>query len=343
MDNEFFLEEDIENISTQEQTEQIEKTTEELEAEKVAQEAQEALEKENKEESTIETSEEGEVAEEETPLDIFANSLIEEGIVVPVEGKEYDASLDGIAELVKDTISQTIQQTIDENPQYANVLKAAQAGLALEEFIEKVYDRGVDYSTLDISDEDNQEILVRDLLERQGVKEKMIEGIIKNSKDDGTWEETVNEAHQALIEIQQNTAKEILEAQEKAIEDARLEADKALLELRKTVDSLEEIQGFKLDKKSKDTFYNYLTKPVTKEGKTKIQLDAEDKDKQLKMAWMYFTNFNEKDLVNKITTKANEKFEKALKSTKDTTLNKRSKADEPTEPTDDDIFAEWVQ
>lgn len=334
--NDFFLDDEEVSTETVESFIHEEVTTEEL-AEKARQEAADALKDKSKDklettETKVDTTEE----EEETPYDIFANTLIEEGVVTPVEGKDYDNSLEGIAELVKDTIAITRQQELEANPEYSNVLKAAQEGIPLEEFISTVYEDGVDYNSIDIEDEDNQETLVRDLLTKQGVKDKIIDGIIKTSKDDGSWMETVTEAHNTLIADQQEKAKAYLESVQAERQSQIEAAESALKELKSTIESLDEIQGFKLDKKQKDSFYNYITKPV-KDGKTKMELDAEDKNLQLKMAWMYFTNFSEVDLSKKAVSKASEKFEKALKSTKDVTLNNRSKSGEVVEPTDDDI------
>ncbi len=333
--NDFFLDdEETTTVESLIHEEEDTKTTEEL-AEKARQEAEDLL-KDKPKDKVETTTTENEDEDEETPYDIFANTLIEEGIVIPLEDKEYDNSLEGIAELVKDTIELTRQQELEANPEYFNILKAAQEGISINDFISNVYEDDVDYNTVDIEDEDNQENLVRDLLTKQGVKEKMIDGIIKNSKDDGSWMETVTEAHNTLVADQQERAKAYLEGVQ-AERQAQVEAaDAALKDLKNTIESLDEIQGFKLDKKQKDSFYNYVTKPV-KDGKTKMEIDAEDETLQLKMAWMYFTNFSEVDLSKKVASKASEKFEKALKSTKDVTLNTRSKAGEVEEATDDDI------
>ena len=96
-----------------------------------------------------------------------------------------------------------------------------------------------------------------------------------------------------------------------------------MVTLRQTINSIEEIQGFKMDKRTKDDFFNYMTQP-TRNGMTRLQEDAQDYDKQLVMAFMYYTNFNSEDLQRRATTDVSDKLSKALKSQKDANIRSGS-------------------
>jgi hypothetical protein len=89
-----------------------------------------------------------------------------------------------------------------------------------------------------------------------------------------------------------------------------------MVTLRQTINNIEEIQGFKMDKRTRDDFFNYMTAP-TKSGMTRLQEDAQDYDKQLLMAFMYYTNLNSDYLQKRSNNNVADKLSKALKSQKD--------------------------
>ena len=78
-----------------------------------------------------------------------------------------------------------------------------------------------------------------------------------------------------------------------------------------------------MDKRSRDDFFNYMTQP-TKSVMTRLQEDAQDYEKQLVMAFMYYTNFNSEDLQKRATTNVADKLSKALKSQKDSNIRSGS-------------------
>ena len=112
---------------------------------------------------------------------------------------------------------------------------------------------------------------------------------------------------------------EYLNSLEERREQEEEYAMEQLAVLRNTVNQIEEIQGFKLDKRTRDDFYNYMTQP-TKSGMTRLQEDAQDYEKQLVMAFMYYTNFNAEDMQKRATTNVADKLSKALKSQKDANI-----------------------
>ena len=60
-------------------------------------------------------------------------------------------------------------------------------------------------------------------------------------------------------------------------------------------------------------FYEYITKTDRKTGKTKLIADSEnDKDSQLKMAWLYFNDFDFSKVEKKARTKATSNLRASL-------------------------------
>jgi hypothetical protein len=252
--------------------------------------------------------------EEKTPYQILMEDLVEKGVLFADEDKEYDIDEDGIEELLEDTVDARIGSLFQENEELALLYDVVQNGGTIQDVMQIYGD--VNYSELDMSDEGTQEQVVIDYYTAKGLSEDKIARLISTSKDDGSFLSEVEEAYSNLVYSQKIQVQEYLES----LENQRVEEEEYAMEqmaiLRNTIDSIEEIQGFQLDRRTKDDFFNYMTQP-TRNGMTRLQEDAQDYEKQLVMAFMYYTNFNSEDLERRATNNVTDKLSKALKSQKD--------------------------
>jgi hypothetical protein len=275
------------------------------------------------EESYDEQDDEGEEISEEdkTPYQILMEDLVEKGVLFADEDKEYDVSEDGIQELLEDTVNARLAATFQENEELAMLYDVVQNGGSIQDVMQ-IYGE-VNYSELDMSDEGTQEQVVIDYYTAKGLSEDRIARLIESSKDDGSFGGEVQEAHAALVNSQRAQMQEYLNSLEEQKAEEEEYAREQMVTLRQTVNSIEEIQGFKLDKRTRDDFFNYMTQP-TKNGMTRLQEDAQDYEKQLVMAFMYYTNFNSEDMQKRATTNVADKLSKALKSQKDNNIRSGS-------------------
>ena len=287
-------------------------------------EEEETFEEDPQEES-YEEGEEGEEIEEneedKTPYQILMEDLVEKGVLFADEDKEYDVSEDGIQELLEDSVNARLAATFQENEELAMLYDVVQNGGSIQDVMQ-IYGE-VNYSELDMSDEGTQEQVVIDYYTAKGLSEDRIARLIESSKDDGSFAGEVQEAHAALVNSQKAQMQEYLNSLEERKTQEEEYAREQMVTLRQTVNSIEEIQGFKLDKRTRDDFFNYMTQP-TKNGMTRLQEDAQDYEKQLVMAFMYYTNFNAEDMQKRATTNVADKLSKALKSQKDNNIRSGS-------------------
>jgi hypothetical protein len=247
--------------------------------------------------------------------------LVEKGVLFADDDKEYDATESGIEELLEDTVNARVSSLFQENEQLAMLYDVVQNGGSIQDVMQ-IYGE-VNYSELDMSDAGTQEQVVIDYYTAKGISEDRIARLIDSSKDDGSFGNEVQEAYSALVNSQRAQMQEYLENLEQNKIDEQEYAMEQMVTLRQTINSIEEIQGFKMDKRTKDDFFNYMTQP-SKNGMTRLQEDAQDYDKQLVMAFMYYTNFNSEDLQKRATTNVSEKLSKALKSQKDDNIRSGS-------------------
>lgn len=259
--------------------------------------------------------------EDKTPYQILMEDLVEKGVLFADEDKEYDVSEEGIEELLDDTVNARLGSMFQENEELAMLYDVVQNGGSIQDVME-IYGE-VNYSELDMSDEGTQEQVVIDYYTAKGISEDRISRLIESSKDDGSFGNEVQEAYSALVNSQRAQMQEYLSSLEEQKAYQEEYAREQMVTLRQTVNQIEEIQGFKLDKRTRDDFFSYMTQP-TKNGMTRLQEDAQDYEKQLVMAFMYYTNFNSEDMQRRATTNVSDKLSKALKSQKDSNIRSGS-------------------
>jgi hypothetical protein len=304
-----FVEEELENVKptpgeTGVEEENLEDTEDSYEGESEEQDYEEEINEEDK-----------------TPYQILMEDLVEKGVLYADEDKEYDVSEDGIQELLEDTVNARLAATFQENDELAMLYDVVQNGGSIQDVME-IYGE-VNYSELDMSDEGTQEQVVIDYYTAKGLSEDKISRLIESSKDDGTFGNEVEEAYVALVNSQRFQMQEYLNSLEQRRIEEQEYAIEQMVTLRQTINQIEEIQGFKMDKRTRDDFFNYMTQP-TNSGLTRLQEDAQDYEKQLVMAFMYYTNFNSEDLQKRVTTNVADKLSKALKSQKDNNIRSGS-------------------
>jgi hypothetical protein len=259
--------------------------------------------------------------EDKTPYQILMEDLVERGVLYADSEKEYDITEDGMEELLEDTINARLSATFEENQDLALLYDIVQNGGSLQDIVEMYND--VNYEDLDMTDADTRTQVVIDYYTAKGLSESRISKLIETSFDDGSFDDEVNEAYSHLVNSQRQQIQEYLGSLEENKRYQEEQQIESLANLRNTINDIEEIQGFKIDKRTKDDFFNYMTQP-TKNGLTKLQEDAQDYEKQLVMAFMYYTNFNSEDLQRRATTNVSDKLSKALKSQKDSNIRSGS-------------------
>jgi len=285
-------------------------------------EEEETFDEDSQEEDSYKEDSGEEISDEDkTPYQILMEDLVEKGVLFANEDKEYDATENGIEELLEDTVNARVSSLFQENEQLAMLYDVVQNGGSIQDVMQ-IYGE-VNYSELDMSDEGTQEQVVIDYYTAKGISEARIARLIDSSKDDGTFGNEVQEAYTALVNSQKAQMQEYLSSLEQNKIDEQEAAREQMVTLRQTINNIEEIQGFKMDKRTKDDFFNYMTQP-TRNGMTRLQEDAQDYEKQLVMAFMYYTNFNSEDMQRRATTNISDKLSKALKSQKDSNIRSGS-------------------
>ena len=283
-----------EEVEEEEDIEEDEVEEEEQEEEKPAKKSKKVSKKEIKEESE---EEEEEVEESEEELD-------EED---ELETKQVTALFDAIAEELewdfdddeKEEKPKTVEElvkyfkeVIEEQsvPEYANedVAKLdefVRNGGRLEDYFSITPD--IDFENVDMEDENNQKLVLKELLARKGYSDKQIAKKIERFEDAGVLEDEAKDAIEELQEIDAKEKEELLEQQRIKKQEQVERQQKFFDDVVGEIKSLDNIRGIKIPAKDKKELLSYIFK-TDASGKTQYQKDYSKSVKNL-IESAYFT------------------------------------------------------
>lgn len=294
-------------------------------------------EDDSEEEETEEISEETfeEEASEEEDEDFSFNplvqSLIEDGIIRPNEGKEYDDDTEGFKDLIQDTAKLQFEEYKNSfvNDTSKKFIEFLESGGSADEFIQSSSEYP-DYSKIDIDDEDNQKLMIREHYELLGWDENDIDSQIEELEEMGSLTKHSKTALKYLSKHRDEYLQGVIENQKQA-EQARLQRlENEVVNIQKFIDTSENIAGLPVTKADRTKFIDYLTKPVKKDDRGNIfsrySLEVTEEDK-LKMAFLKYKNFDFSGMEAKIETRKTTELKKSLSKFKDTMSTKNNKVD----------------
>ena len=254
------------------------------------------------------------------------NSLIEDNVLVYDEDKDYEASPEGIKQLIEETVAKKTESALTEYkenlPDNANeLIGILEKGGSVQDFIEM--SQQTDFAEVPVEDKDgnplerNQTYLVEDYLELVlGYDKDEIAETVEGYKEGGLLAKQATIAQKKLTKWQ--TSKN--DALVKQREADKLEAEQTAVEqadtFKASVLESREIAGFKLTKQKAEQLYEYITKPIDAEGKTKFAKD-DTEETRLLYALMAMEGFDKTKLSKEVATKQAISLKKKLSNYKD--------------------------
>ena len=294
---------DVEVSEEEEEVEEIEDTLEE---------------DDDLDEEEYEDEEEDE--EEETDEDkVLDDSIV--GEVLTSLGfeadEEYDDTPEGLAKMTQDLGTKMAEDQLDQLfgnfPLIQQHLEYVLAGGDSQQFM-KAYDPDNDYGQLNISDNDirTQRSVLATYFKAKGHEDEFINELLEDYEDNGKLFSKAEQAKKALAQSQATYREELVQKQREDQKVQMQEQQEFWNGVYETIDGSEEFAGLRVPKREKSKFFDYLSKPVTKEGYTQRDLDHRDSEMEVKLAidYLMFKGFN---LDKVISGKAKTAATKSLK------------------------------
>ena len=260
-----------ETIEEDEEEEEVEGEEEETEEEEIVEEKKtKSTSKKNKQE-TEEVEEEEENEEESSQVTALFDAIAEELSWEFTEEEEEDKpkTVEELVNYFKDVINE------QSKPEYASEEVAkldefVRNGGRLEDYFTVSTD--IDFENIDMDDENNQKLVLKELLAKKGYSDKQITKKIERFEDAGVLEDESKDAIEELQEIAEKEKEKLLEDQKKQKEEIMQRQQKFFDDVVGEIKSLDNIRGIKIPPKDKKELLAYIFK-ADANGKTQYQKD----------------------------------------------------------------------
>lgn len=185
-------------------------------------------------------------------------------------------------------------------------------------------DAELDLDDIDMEDESNQKLVVKQFLKEKGISAKQIEKKISKYEEAGLLEDEAQDALESLKEIKEDKKEQLLLEQKKQYEQMIANQQKFYNSVVSEIKGLKNIRGITVPEKDKKVLIDYILKPDT-DGKTKYQKDYAKGGVKNLIESAYFTMNADKLLEAAKKAGSNSAIDKFKNSLKTTSVNTRSK------------------
>ena len=187
-----------------------------------------------------------------------------------VKDDEKPDSMEGLINYIEDTVAE------NSKPQYADDRIAqldayVKNGGKFEDFYNGM-SQNIQYDNMDMEDESNQKMAVRDYLKLSGYSDEQIDKKIERYEDADMLEDEATDAIERLKEHQEYQLQQQQEEQEALRAQQQQQAQQFVINLSNTINSLDNIRGVAIPKQDRKALFDYITK-VDASGMTQYQKD----------------------------------------------------------------------
>lgn len=278
-----------------------------------------------KEETIEEETEEEEGVEDNNEENVVTNFFDAMAEKLNWEFEEDEDKPKSVDELIN-----YFQNVIEENskPEYSS-----EEVEALDNFVKQggdlkkylTIDAELDLDDIDIEDETNQKLVVKQLLKEKGFSTKKIDKLVSRYEEAGLLEDEAQDALEDLKEIKEEKKKQLLEEQKNAYRLQLQRQQQFYDNVVSEIKGLKNIRGITVPEKDKKVLMDYILKPDT-DGKTKYQKDYAKGGVKNLIESAYFT-MNADKLIEAAKREGNnsaiDKFRRSLKSSSITTKSRK--------------------
>lgn len=307
------------NTDSEEEKQKEEQTIENIESE----EEEEEIKRKPGRPRKDETTEEELVTEPEQEMvtnfyDAIAEKLGWEDVTDEEKPKDVESLIDYFSKIIEE----------ESKPEYASDEMEA-----LDNFVKQGGDLSkyltieteLNFDNIDLDDEANQKLVVKQLLKSKGFSDKKIEKQIERYADAGLLEDEANDALEDLKELKEQQKQQLLTEQEKAYKQYQQRQLQFYNNVVDEIKNLKNIRGIAIPEKDKRILIDYILKPDS-DGKTKYQKDYAKGGVKNLIESAYFT-MNADKLIEAAKREGNNsainKFKNSLRSS---SINSKTKS-----------------
>lgn len=224
---------------------------------------------------------------------------------------------------VSNRINAWASQELDEEAQQFIIFK--RNGGNTRDFLNKLKEiNNTGFSDGDISDEDYQDEIIRKQLKEDDWDDDEIEERLESLTNNGKKESVAKKYYERFQKLKSKEIEKIVEEQEEAKRKLKQAQTEFKEELQSTLDSNEELLGFKMTKKDKETIFKSLTERTVRDEDNSLvtpfkqKLDGVFKDpkKLIILTKLLNNDFDMSDFKKSVITQETRKFKSHLENRK---------------------------
>jgi hypothetical protein len=202
--------------------------------------------------------------------------------------EDYDGIVDFTKKVAEKMLEEEFQNLYGALPDVFEYMQYRQNGGDPKTFFETAF-KEVDYTKVQLNEGDERGLIsvISDLMRRQGDTPEEIQEAIEDYKDNMLLYKQATNSLPKLIKMQEEESKKIFEEQKLRAEEFRKEQEIQWRTIGETIKS-GKLDNFSIPEADKRAFFEWLSTPVTKDGKTKMQLTREQMKLDQALAIDYF-------------------------------------------------------
>lgn len=277
---------------------------------------QEDFDDDNESDNNLEDDTDEELEESDEELEGSVAASIAKALGYELEN-EYADTEEGLVEFTKDIAKEIaedqIQSLFEQFPTVQKHLDFVLAGGDPEKFFE-AYNPSLDYANIQIDKGDvrTQQGFVVEYLRTKGHDEEFIRDMVEDYEDSGKLYDRAINAQKQLANNQAKEREQIVANQKQAQIEAQKQQEEFWENIASTIESGKEFAGIRIPDKEKSKFFDYISEPRDKSGKTQRDIDYSNAELEVKLAidYLMYKKLNLQDI---ITAKVRTESAKSLR------------------------------
>ena len=221
--------------------------------------------------------------------------------------KDYADTEEGLAEFTKDVAKEIaedqLQALFEQFPTVQKHLDFVLAGGDPDKFFQ-TYNPSLDYGQIEIDRDDSrtQKGFLTEYLREKGHDDDFIKDMIDDYEDSGKLYDRALNAQKHLAAGQAKEKEQIVVRQRETQKQQQQQTEEFWESVATTIEQGKEFAGIKIPDREKAKFFDYISKPVNKQGQTKRDVDYASAEMDAKLALDYLM-YKKLELSDIISTK----------------------------------------
>lgn len=236
--------------------------------------------------------------------------------------KDYADTEEGLAEFTKDVAKEIaedqLQALFEQFPTVQKHLDYVLAGGDPDKFFQ-TYNPTLDYGQVEIEKDDTrtQKGFLTEYLKEKGHDDEFIKDMIEDYEDSGKLYDRALNAQKHLAAGQAKEREEIVARQREAQKQQQQQTEEFWESVANTIEQGKEFAGIKIPDREKAKFFDYISKPVDKQGRTKRDVDyaSAEMDAKLALDYLMYKKLQLSDIIStKVKTASAQNLRQKIQS-----------------------------